>query len=401
MVILFRLLPRELAADVFSEFEVNVQTRLLQQMSKDTALKVILELSPDDRTDIFEELPGKVTQKLLNLLPPAERKEALQLLGYPENSVGRLMTPDYVAIRAHWTVNQALENIRRHGNDAETVNIVYVVDENWHLLDEVSLRRLILANPEVKVESLMDSRRVAVSASEDQEEAVKLMQRYDLIVLPVVDSQNVLLGVVTVDDVFDVLEGEVTEDIQKGASVMPFEINYSTANAWTLFRKRVLWLMLLGVAGILSGSVISFFEETLSAIIILAFFIPVLIDTGGNTSIQSATLIIRAIAVGDLTPKKWFYVMKKELFVGVLLGCVLGGVLFLLSYFWKGDVKVSAVVGSSVVIISLWANLLGSLLPIILNKMKLDPAIISSPLLTTILDVSGLLIYFSVASVFL
>lgn len=396
-VLLFRLLPRQLAADVFSEIAIEAQRHLLHQMSDEHILGILLELSPDERTELFEELPGKVTQRLLNLLPPEERQEALRLLGYPENSVGRLMTPDYVAIRPSWTVAQALSHIRRWGRDAETINRVYVIDEHWHLIDDIGLRRLILAEPQERVETLMDRSFVAIPALEDQETAVKLMKRYDLIVLPVVDSQNVLLGVVTVDDILDVLEDEVTEDIQKGASVMPFEVNYTTAPVWTLFRKRIIWLLLLVLAGFLSGSVIAAFEEALGALIVLAFFIPVLIDTGGNTATQSATLIIRAIAIGDLTPRRWFSVVKKELLIGLLLGVALSVILSLWAYFWRGTPTVSLVVGLAVIIIALWANLLGSLLPIALTKLRLDPAIISSPLITTIMDVTGLLIYFSIA----
>ncbi len=396
-VVIFRILPRDLAAEVFSELNSNEQRGLLAQLGSEHIKEIFLELPPDDRTEIFEELPAKVTKKLLNLLPPDERKEAMKLLGYPEDSVGRLMTPDFMAIRPYWTVLQSLEHIRRFGRDVETVDTVFVVNEKWHLIDDIPLARLVLASPFDKVENLMDREYLSIHASEDQEEAVTMMKKYNLTVLPVVDSQNVLLGVVTVDDVIDVYEDEVTEDIHKGASITPFELNYTVASAFSIFKKRIVWLCLLAVAGFLSGSVISFFEETLGKIIMLAFFIPVLIDTGGNTGTQSATLIIRALVTGDLTPKKWFNVIKKELFVGFLLGICLGILLYIWSYFWKGEKMLSLVIGLSVLVITMWANLIGSLLPIILRKLRIDPAIVSSPLLTTIMDVSGLLIYFSIA----
>lgn len=399
--IIFRLLPRDLAAEVFSELDSNEQKSLLKQMSNEHIREIFLELPPDDRTDVFEELPARVTKRLLNLLPPDERKEAMKLLGYPEDSVGRLMTPDFVAIRPYWTVVQSFEHIRRFGRDAETVNIVFVVDEKWHLLDDITLRKLILANPAEKVENLMDKEFHSISASDDQEEAVKMMKKYNLIVLPVVDSENVLLGVITVDDVIDVYEDEVTEDIHKGASVIPFEVNYTTASAFSLFKKRIIWLSLLAVAGFLSSNVISAFEGTLGKIIILAFFIPVLIGAGGNTGTQSATLIIRALVTGDLTPQKWFNVIKKELFVGLLLGIALGAILYVWSYFWQGEKILSLVIGLSVLLIAVWANLIGSLLPIILRKLRLDPAIVSSPLISTIMDASGLFIYFSIAMLLL
>jgi len=397
MGILFRLLPRQLAVDVFGELDADKQVCLLQQMSNERVRDIILELSPDDRTDLFEELPGKVIQKLLNLLPQEERKESLQLLGYPEKSVGRLMTPDYVAIRSHWTIKKALEHIRRYGRDVETINMVYVVDEKWRLIDEIPLRRLILGDPQQKIESIMDWKSISISAFEDQEKTIRIMQRYDLIALPVVDSENVLIGIVTVDDILDMLEEEVTEDFQKGAGVKPLEIRYSSASILTLFRKRIVWLSLLGVAGFLSGNAIAAFEGILGKIIVLAFFIPVLIDTGGNVGTQSATLIIRAMATGDLPPKEWFSIIKKELSVGILLGVALGVVLYLWSYFWKGNPNISLVVGISVIVITVFANLVGSLLPIVITKLKLDPAVISSPLITTIMDATGLLIYFSIA----
>ena len=400
-VVLFRLLPRDLAAEVFSELNPKEQKSLLREMSNEHIKEIFLELSPDDRTYIFEELPAWATKRLLNLLPPEEKEVAMQLLGYSEDSVGRLMTPDFVAIRPYWTVEQSIAHIRKFGKDAETVNIVFVVDEQWHLLDDITLRKLILANPAEKVENLMDRNFHSIPASADQEEAVNIMKKYNLIVLPVVDSRNVLLGVITVDDVIDVYEKEVTEDIHKGASVIPVEVNYTTASVFSLFRKRVVWLMLLTVAGFLSGSVISNFKEPLGKIIMLAFFIPVLIGTGGNTGTQSATLIIRALVTGDLTPKKWFSVIKKELFVGLLLGLALGAVLCAWSYLWKGEKMVSLVVGLAAMFIALWANLVGSLLPIILRKLRLDPAIVSSPLISTIMDFSGLLIYFSLAMLLL
>jgi len=321
----------------------------------------------------------------------------MKLLGYPEDSVGRLMTPDFIAIYSHWTVSQSLKHVRKFGKDAETVNIVYVVDEQWHLLDDITLRKLVLANLTEKVENLMDMDFHSISAAEDQEEAVNIMKKYNLIVLPVVDSQNILLGVITIDDVIDVYEDEVTEDIHKGASVIPFELNYTTSSTFSLFRKRIIWLSLLAIAGFLSSSVISSFEGTLGKIVVLAFFIPVLIGAGGNTGTQSATLIIRALVTGDLTPKKWFSVIKKELFVGLLLGIALGTILYIWSYFWQGEKMLSLVIGLSVVLIAVWANLIGSLLPIILRRLRLDPAVVSSPLISTIMDTSGLFIYFSIA----
>ncbi len=400
-VILFRLLPRQQAAEVFAEFEPDKQHQLLQRLTNEQVKALLEEVSPDDRTELFEELPGKVTQQLINLLSPEERREALQLLGYPEESVGRLMTPDYVAIRSHWTIEQAVAHIRRYGKDAETINVIYVVDEEDRLLDDLPIRRIILADPGEKVEAIMDHKYVAIEANADQEEAIRLIQHYDLNALPVVDKENVLLGIVTVDDVLDVLQEEVTEDVHKGASIAPLESSYQAASFWSLFRKRVGWLSLLAVAGFLSSSVIAMYEETLAKIVALAFFIPVLIDSGGNTGSQSATLIIRAMALGELTPKRWFQVLRKEMLVGVLLGATLGLILLVWGEYWKGGPRVGVVVGLSMVCIIFVSNLLGSLLPIVVTKLRLDPAVVSSPLITTVIDALGLVIYFTIAKLVL
>ncbi|HDT14875.1 MAG TPA: magnesium transporter, partial [Firmicutes bacterium] len=325
--ILFRLLSRSLAAEVFAELDAESQARLLNEIGDENVLKLVLELSADDRTELFDELPGGITQRLISRLPADIRKESLKLLGYPDNSVGRLMTPDYVSVLSTWTAKYALGHIRRNAKKAETIDIVYVTDKKNRLVDEIPLSSLVVAPPARKISEIMDEKVISITASEHGEEAAKLMKRYDLLVLPVVDSQNVLLGVVTVDDVMDVMEDAVNEDMQKTASVVPFETKYSSADFLTLFKKRIVWLMLLGLAGFLSGSVISFFEETLGKFVALAFFIPALIGTGGNTAIQSSTLIIRAIAIEDISPGRWFSIMKKEVLVGLMLGTALSIVL--------------------------------------------------------------------------
>ncbi len=396
-VVAFRLLSPQLATDVFSEFDIDKQVGLLYQLSNEHIREIISGLDPDDRTGLFEELPGRITQRFLNLLSPEDRRDSLKLLGYPENSVGRLMTSEYVIARPTWSVEEALRHIRRCGSDAETINVIYVVDEAWHLIDDIPLRRLILSDPQQKVEEVMDRRAVSISAFEDQEEAIRIMKHYNLIALPVVDSENVLLGIVTIDDIIDILEDEVTEDFHKEAGVIPLGLSYSATSSPVFYRKRIVWLLFLALAGFLSGSIIGLFEEVLAKVISLAIFIPVLIDTGGNTATQSSTLIIRALATGDLTIKRWANIIKKEVLVGILLGVSLGLILFLGGLLWKGVPKLGLVVGISGVMIVIWANLVGSLLPIILTRLKLDPAVVSAPLLSTILDVTGLLIYFSMA----
>jgi len=397
MVILFRLLNKELAAEIFSEFEPEIQHLLIEQLGNEKIKQIITELSPDDRTDLFEDLPGKITQQLLKLLAPEDRKETLQLLGYPEDSVGRLMTPDYITIQSRWTIEQALNHIRKYGRDAETINVVYVTDDNEVLIDDIPLRRLILAEPLAEVETIMDYNKIAIEAYQDQEHAARMIQHYNLTALPVIDHDGILLGIVTVDDIIDVIEEEVTEDVYKGAGVVPLELSYQATSIWGLFYRRVTWLSLLAVAGFLSSSVIANFEQTIATIVTLAFFIPVLIDSGGNTGSQSATIITRALAVGEITPRKWVNVIRKELFVGLMLGVTLGLILFLWGTFWKGGQEVGIIIGLAMIAITLFANLLGGLLPLFLTKLKLDPAVISSPVITTITDATGLLIYFTIA----
>ncbi|MEO0130293.1 MAG: magnesium transporter [candidate division WOR-3 bacterium] len=396
-LILFRLLPTQLAAEVFVELERDVQARLVKNLSNEKIKEILLEVPPDDRTEIFEELPGEVVSQLISLLPPEERKEALELLGYPKDSVGRLMTPDYIKIKEHWTIKYSLEHIRKFGKDAETLNILYVVDDEGKLIGEVHLRRLVLAEPLQRISEIMEKDFMAINVYQDQEEAAKMMRRYDLIALPVVDKRNILLGIVTVDDILDVYEEEATEDLHKRAGVIPLKFSYTATSIISLFKKRIVWLSLLAVAGFLSSSIIASFENLLSKIIALSFFIPVLIDTGGNTSAQSATLIVRAIALGELDFKKWWEIVRKELLVGLLLGCGLFFLLFGYSFLLRKDIRISFVVGLAVLIICVWANLIGTILPIILTKLKQDPAVISSPVLTTILDFTGLAIYFAIA----
>ncbi|AEJ60928.1 magnesium transporter [Spirochaeta thermophila DSM 6578] len=400
-LILFLMLPPELKGDVFSEFDTELQRQILERITSDQVKEILSELSHDDRIELLENLPGNLTRRVLNLLSPDDRSITLELLGYPEDSVGRLMTPDYVSLKPHWTIEKALDHIRRYGKDAEIINMLYVIDEEGHLMDDILLRKVILAPPDATVESIMDWHYVAINAYADQEEAVRLIRKYDLNALPVVDDDNILLGIVTVDDIIDVLDEETTEDVHKESAVVPLETSYSQASPFLLYTKRVVWLFFLGISGFLSSGVISRFQGVLSSFISLSLFIPMLMGTGGNTSSQAATLVIRALAVGELTPRRWFLVVRKELLVGLLLGGSLGLVLATIGYLWTGDTGIALTVGLSIVGIVLWANLIGSTLPLLCTWVGIDPALISSPLLSTILDVTGLLIYFTVTTLVL
>ncbi|TCJ20118.1 magnesium transporter [Rubrobacter taiwanensis] len=399
-VLLFRALPRPLAAEVFSYLETETQNALLKELTDEETRRLLADLDPDDRTELLGELPGQATQKLLNLLSAEDLREARQLLGYPEGSVGRLMTPDYVAVRPHWTVGEALEHIRRFGADRETINWIYVVDDSWRLLDALSLRAFIVADPRQRVEEIMDYRFVSVSAHDGREEAVRTIQRHDLEAVPVVDSEGVLVGIVTVDDVLDVAEEEATEDFHLYAAVRPLDMSYRESGVWSLFRKRVPWLIALVGVGLVSSGVIAAFEETLEAAIALAFFIPLLIDSGGNTGSQSATLMVRAIATGDLRLGQWGRAISKELAVGISLGAALGLATALLGIF-RGGVEIGLIVGLTMIAIVLVANLIGAALPFALSRLGLDPAVASAPLITTVVDATGLIIYFTIATLVL
>jgi magnesium transporter len=396
-VLFFRAMPRHQSSEVFSFLTGEQQRLLLDDLTDEETRHLLTGLAPDDRTALFEELPGQITQKLLNLLSPEALRETRQLLGYPEESVGRLMTPHYVAVRPDWTIPRALEHIRSKGEQSETINYVYVTDEKWKLLDELPLSRFILADPEQTVTDIMDYQFVSLTAFEDRENAVQMMERYDLNVLPVVDSEGVLVGIVTFDDVMDVAQLEATEDFQRISGIEPVEVQYTEAGPALLWRKRILWLMVLLLADFFSSSVIAFYEDTLATMVALAFFIPMLIDSGGNTGTQSATLIVRSIALGQLDIRDWPKIVWKEIRVGVLLGATLGAVVYARGFFWIGGPEIGLVVGMTMVVLVIWANLVGAILPMIIHKLKLDPAVVSSPFITTTVDVTGLVIYFNVA----
>lgn len=396
-VFLFRILPRGLANDVFSMLDSSSQNQLLENMADGEARAILAGMTPDDRTTLFEEMPSEVTRRLLEILPLETRQQTLLLLGYPEYSIGRLMTTDYVAVHPDWTVERCLEHLRRTGMDKETLSYIYIVDETGRLLDELRLRKLILAPPEKKVSELMDGKVVYLNSFEPQEEAVKTFKKYDHYAMPVVDRDGVMLGIVTMDDVLDVAEEEATEDIHKGAAISPLHFSYREMPAWLLIQRRLPWLIALVFVSLVSSGVIAAFEETLSTMITLAFFIPLLMGTGGNTGSQAATLVVRALSTDDLRLGQWFSAMRKEVLVGAVLGLTLGLASSVLGFF-RGGLWVGMIVGVTMVIIVLVTNLMGFLLPFLLTRCRVDPAVASSPLITSIADSICLLIYFAVAT---
>lgn len=396
-ILVYRALPRQRAADVFSYLEPQDQDSLLTALTDADTRALLANLSPDDRTALLQELPATVTRRLLQLLSPEDLIEARQLLGYPEESVGRLMTPEYIRLRAEWTVEQALAHVRKYGRDSEIFNILYVTDRAGKLIDKVRMRRLILSSPSQTIQELLNYNCISISAFDDREVAVEKVKKYDLNALPVVDSEGMLLGIVTVDDILDVAEEEATEDIQLGVAVNPLESTYSSTLPVELFQKRIGWLLILILVNLISAAVIANYEEQLLEYITLALFMPLVIASGGNSGAQSATLMVRAIATGDLKASDWAGALTKEILVGILMGCAMGGLAFLVGWLYGGESTIAQVIGLSMLAIVLVANLFGALLPFALERIRIDPAVASSPLITSIMDVLGLIIYFSIA----
>jgi magnesium transporter len=407
--VLFRLMPRDLAADIFAYMPVEGQEALLHSLGQEQVAAVLNEMDPDDRTALLEELPGPATQRLLTLLSPEERRVATELLGYPEDSIGRIMTPDYVAVREDWTVAEVLDHIRRVGRDKETFNVVYIVDAQGRLIDEVRLRELILADPATPLPRLMDRQFTALEARQDQEEAVEAFKRLDRTALPVVDSNGHLVGIVTVDDVMDVAEEEVTEDMHKMAAMETLEAPYLRTPFLTLVRKRALWLSALFIGEMLTATAMGYFEHEISRAVVLALFIPLIISSGGNSGSQAASLVIRSLAVHELSVGDWMRVFRREIASGLALGCVLGSIALIRIMFWPWRLSlygehyamVAVTVAVSLIGVVMYGTLVGAMLPIVLRRIGLDPAVSSAPFVATLVDVSGIVIYFTIAAVML
>lgn len=397
-VLLFRALPREVSTQVFSHIDSEERDQLLNDLTDGETRRLLADMSPDDRTSLLEELPAKVTKSLMNMLSPEDLKEARYLLGYPEESIGRLMTPDFVTVQPDFTIKEAIEHIRKFGKDSETIYRVYVIDDNGRLIDDILLKNLILADENMFISELMDDSFLSLSAFEDREEAVKMLEKYDVLALPVVDSNGNIVGIVTFDDIYDVSEEETTEDFQRTSGINPLDQSYLSASVWKLYGKRIPWLLAMVFANFITASVISHYDYVTVAFVSLVAFIPLLTGTGGNSGTQSATLIIRGIATDDIRYKDWALVFRKELVVGFLLGISLALVAFARGVLEaEHGFDLAWVISISLITLILWSNIIGSLLPILLHKMNLDPAVISGPVITTIVDVSGLLIYFNIA----
>jgi magnesium transporter len=412
-VIIFRILPHALAADVFEYLDVDVdaQQKLLRGMAHEQVVSILNEMSPDDRTALLEELPSAAARQLIRLLTPEERRVAQALLGYPEGSVGRLMTPDLVAVDAGWTVREVLDYVREHGQDSETINVIYVVDHRGKLVDDIRIREFLIKPLETKVSDLMDENFIALNVTDSQEEAVNVFRKYDRTALPVVDSNGVLVGLVTIDDMLDVAEEEATEDIQKFGGMEALDEPYMRIPLWKMVRKRAGWLVILFLGEMLTATAMANYQDEIAKAVVLALFLPLIISSGGNSGSQASTLIIRAMALGEVTLRDWWRVASRELQTGLSLGLILGVIGGVRVAVWStiGEKYfhrelygprwplVAMTVGAALVGVVLWGSLAGSMLPFVLRRLGADPATSSAPFVATLVDVTGLVIYFSIA----
>lgn len=394
------------AAIVFKNLDFAVQKRIIQNLPPNKTAELLNELPPDDRTDFLEELPSNAVRELIKLLNPEERKVTLSLLGYPENSIGRLMTPDYVYVYPHNTVEEVFATIRKHGKDSETINVIYVINEKGELLDDIRIRDFILSPPDKKVEDLMNYRVDSLNAYDDQEKAYEMFKKQNRIALPVVSNTNKLLGIVTIDDVLWVASEEFSEDVQKIGGTSALEMPYLQTPILRLFKKRVVWLVVLFLGELLTASAMAYFEDEIAKAVVLALFVPLIISSGGNSGSQAATLVIQAMAVGEVKVKDWWRVMHREIISGILLGTVLGAIGFLRIFLWHaiapglyGEhwVLIGITVSLALLGVVLWGTFAGSMLPLVLKRLGADPAVSSAPFVATLVDVTGLIIYFSLA----
>jgi magnesium transporter len=402
-------LDAELAARAFEHASPAVQEDLVARLPESELSRLLNALSPDDRTAFFERQPAEEIERLLTLLSPAEQRVARSLLSYGEGTVGRLMTPDFVTIKPEWTVDRVLQHVRRVGRDSETLNVVYVTDESDRLIDDIRIREILLAAPERRVSELMDRQYVALSVTDREGDAVGVFRKYDRSALPVIDSRDVLIGIVTIDDVLDVAEEEATRELHRFGGLEALEEPYVSTPVWQMIRKRATWLVVLFLGEMLTASAMGYFDSEIHRAVVLALFIPLIISSGGNSGSQAATLIVRALAVGEVGLSDWWRVMRREIMSGLALGIILAAIGFMRIMIWSRftdlyepyPLLVAVTVACSLVGVVLWGTLSGSMLPFVLKRLGLDPATSSAPFVATLVDVTGLVIYFTVALVVL
>jgi len=396
-VTVFRLLAKEKALEVFEELKEEEQATLLSGLTKERAAEVLDEMAPDDRADLFEELPDEIAARFLPLMREEERKDVEKLLAYKENTAGAIMTTEYASLNKTISAAEALDMIRKTAPKRETVYYSYIIENDGILIGVVSIKDLVLAQPAERIENLMRTNVISVKVEEDQEEVARAFEKYEFLALPVVDKNNILLGIVTVDDIVDIIEEETTEDMHKMAAMQAPEEEYFKAGLFSRARKRIIWLIALLVVYTISANILKGYSAALEAMIALAFFIPMLTGTGGNTATQSATLVIRGLATGEVKLNDIFKIIKKEIALGLVLGLTLGLILGIFGIVIAQSPRLGITVGTALAVTVTWATVSGAFLPLLLRRLKLDPAVAAGPFITTLIDISALFIYFEIA----
>ena len=409
-LIAFLKVPKEYKADVFSHLDPDFQEETIRGIGSDQVSEILNAMTPDDRTALFEDFPDELIKYSINHLNPQERRVALKLLGYDADSIARLMTPYYIQIRKEWTVKRCFQQIKKLGKKVETMNHLYVVDERNRLIDDIMIGSLLLAEEDTLISEITDNHFVAITTTTSKEDAVPYFEKYDRSALPIVTENGVLVGIVTIDDILDQIESQNTEDIQKFGGMEALDDPYRQTHWFEMIKKRGFWLILLFFFQLLTASAMGYFEDEIQKAVVLTLFVPLIISSGGNTGSQAATLIIRAMALQEITVKDWWLVIKKELVTGMVLGGILGIFGFFRIMLWQyagwfdyGQywAFIALSVGISLSMIVMWGTLSGSMVPFILKRFNLDPATSSAPFVATLVDVTGLVIYFTVAGLLL
>ena len=406
---IFSELDREKSYQTFELLDLNMQILLMDELRSRQIQLIMNDMSADNRTALLEELDPERLNKLLKLLTQKERRVALSLLGYPEDSIGRLMTPDYIAVNKDWTISEVIRFIRTNGENSETLNVVYIVDDMGYLIDDLRVSDILLADDNVIVSEILDGRYQSLLVTADEEVAVKAFSNTNRVALPVTDAGGLLLGIITVDDVLELAKEEDTEDIQKLGAVEALEEPYMDVSAFQMLRKRAPWLVILFIGEMITASAMSIFENEIAKAVVLALFIPLIVSSGGNSGAQASTLIIRALALGEVTIRDWWRIMRREIITGFFLGLILGIIGFARVGTWNYFTNIYGVhwiligltIGFSVGAVVLWGSVMGSMMPLILKRLGFDPATSSAPFIATMVDVTGLIIYFSLAALFL
>lgn len=407
--VIFNVIDREQAYQTFELLDLNAQVLLVDVLRNRQVQLILNDMSADNRTALLEQLDPEQLNKLLKLLTQKERRVALSLLGYPEDSIGRLMTPDYIAVNQDWTVREVLDYIRRVGEKSETLDVLYIVDDTGYLIDDINIGDILLADDDVPVKELLDGKFTSLLVTADEEVAVNAFSNTTRVALPVTDAGGLLLGIITVDDVLDLAKKEDTEDMQKIGAVEALEDPYMDVSLPDMLRKRAPWLVILFIGELFTASAMGFFEHEIAKAVVLALFIPLIVSSGGNSGSQASTLIIRALALGEITVGDWWRIMRKEIITGALLGLILGVLGFVRVGAWNVFTNlygptwlpIGLTIGFSVAFVVLWGTVMGSMMPLLLKKLGADPATSSAPFIATLVDVTGLIIYFSIAALML